>query len=81
VNTFQWYNKRVYKLEENYDCTKKLQAMEKAMEWGDKIPLGIIYKEEKPSYTDKVDFLREGLPLVDRQHDMEKIKGFMQDFI
>lgn len=81
VNTFQWYSKRVYKLDETYDNTNKLKAIEKAMEWGDKIPLGIIYKENKPTYIDKIDFLREGEPLVDKKTDMEMIKKFMEDFI
>jgi len=28
--------------------------------WGDKIPIGIIYRKEKPSYTDKIHKLKEG---------------------
>lgn len=81
INTFQWYSKRVYRLDESYDCTDKAGAMQKAMEWGDRIPLGIIYREEKPTYHDKVDFLRDGAPLVDRQLEPERIKEFMKDFI
>jgi len=81
VNTFQWYSKRVYKLDESYDPTNKLKAMEKAMEWGDRIPIGIIYCEEKPTYCDKIEFLREGPPLVDRPVDLQKIKGYLNDFI
>ncbi len=81
VNTFQWYSKRVYMLDESYDPTDKLKAMEKAMEWGDRIPIGIIYREEKPTYCDKIEFLREGPPLIDRPIDMQKIKGYLNDFI
>lgn len=80
INTFQWYSKRVYKLEESYDPKDKMTAIQKAMEWGDRIPLGILYKEEKPTYHDKIDFLKNGAPLVDRQTDIEKVKGFMEDF-
>jgi len=81
VNTFQWYSKRVYKLDESYDPTDKLKAMEKAMEWGDRIPIGIIYREEKPTYCDKIEFLKEGPPLIDRPVDIQKIKGYLNDFI
>lgn len=81
VNTFQWYSKRVYKLDNSYDYTDKMGAISKAMEWGDKIPLGIIYKEEKPTFHDKINFLREGAPLVDKETDLSKIRGFMQDFV
>jgi len=80
VNTFSWYKNRAYKLEEGYDPTNKLKAMEKAMEWGDKIPLGILYKEEKEDFHDKIPFLKEGKPLVSADFDLNKIKGFMKEF-
>jgi len=81
VNTFSWYKKRVYNLEDGYDATNKLKAIEKSMEWGDKIPLGILYKENKPDFYDKIDFLRDGDALIDKDLDLEKIKSFMQDFV
>lgn len=80
VNTFQWYSKRVYKLEENYDCTDRLKAMEKAMEWGDRIPLGILYQQEKQTFNDKFDFLKGDQPLIDRDTPMEKVKSYLKDF-
>lgn len=81
INTFQWYNKRVYKLPEDYNPANKLAAMEKAMEWGERIPTGILFRQEKPSFSDKLGFLREGPPLVDRITDIQKIKRYMNDFI
>jgi len=81
VNTFKWYRDRVYKLEDGYDDTNKLKSMEKSMEWGDKIPLGILYKENKPNFHDKIDFLRDGESLIKKDIDLNKIKGFMQDFV
>lgn len=81
TNTFQWYNKRVYKLDENYDPSNKLSAMEKAMEWEERIPTGILFKQEKKTFSDKLDFLREGPPLVDRCVDLNKIKAYMNEFI
>jgi len=80
VNTYQWYGDRVYKLGGDYNPENKLTAIEKAMEWGDKIPIGILYREEKPDFHDKIDFLKNGSPLVDKVIDMEKISGFMNDF-
>ncbi|MBP2641756.1 MAG: 2-oxoglutarate ferredoxin oxidoreductase subunit beta [Firmicutes bacterium] len=80
VNTYQWYNDRVYKLGDDYEPENKLKAIEKAMEWGEKIPIGILYREEKPDFHAKIDFLMNGSPLVDKVIDMEKIKEFMKDF-
>jgi len=51
------------------------------MEWNEKIPLGILYKEIKPDFHDKIDFLRDGDALIDKDLDLEKIKSFMQDFV
>jgi 2-oxoglutarate/2-oxoacid ferredoxin oxidoreductase subunit beta len=52
-HTYDWYRQRLYKLEtEGYTPDNKLKAIERAMEWGDKIPYGIFYKEQKPTSED-----------------------------
>src|SRR5690554_2706413 len=79
VNTFQWYKKRVYKLDESYDPTNKLAAFEKALEWGDRIPIGIIYKEDKPTFTQRIPHLHNGPSLVDRKWSPQDAKRFMED--
>ena len=81
INTFQWYSKRIYKLEENYDCTDRLKAMEKAMEWGDRIPIGILYQQEKQTFNDKFDFLKGDQPLIDKETQMDKVKSYLKDFV
>lgn len=65
VNTYDWYRKRVYHLEEEgYDPTNREAAWEKAYEWGDRIPIGIIYREEGlPTYEDEVRALKGGSPV------------------
>ena len=70
----------MYKLGTDYDPENKLLAMEKAMEWGGKIPIGILYREEKADFHDKLEFLRNGEALVDRTTEVEKISGFLRDF-
>lgn len=54
VNTHQFFRERVYKLdeEEGYDRSDLVTAFERAGEWGDKIPIGIFYQTEKPTYED-----------------------------
>ena len=81
INTFAWYKKRVYNLDENesFNPTDKIQAFTKALEWGDKIPLGVIYREDRDSYTDKVPFLKDA-PLVDLPVETEVIKDFLNEF-
>ncbi len=82
VNNFAWYRDRVYHLDKDYDYTRKITAIEKAMEWGERIPLGIIYREEKSCYHDRIDFLRDGEPLIDQTpSDMKQVSAFMNDFL
>lgn len=81
VNTFAWYNKRVYELDGSYDPTDKLQAMQKAMEFGDRIPIGVLYQEAKKNYHRKNSVLTEGGPLLDRDVDPDVVKKLIDEFI
>jgi len=64
-NTGDWYRKRVYKLDDvkDYDPADRGKALAKAMEWGDKIPIGVVYKQERTSYEELLPALSKG-PLV-----------------
>jgi 2-oxoglutarate/2-oxoacid ferredoxin oxidoreductase subunit beta len=63
-NTYKWYQDRVYKLEETkYDPTDHGAAFQKALEWGDHIPTGVIYKHEREVFEDYVG-VTEQIPLV-----------------
>lgn len=81
VNTFSWYNKRVYELDSSYDPSNKLAAMEKSMEFGDRIPLGIIYQEPKSNYHQKNEVLKSGESLLDRKTEPEIVKRLIKEFI
>jgi len=74
VNTFAWYSKRVYELDSTYDPTSKLAALEKSLEFGDRIPIGVIYREPKPTYHEKNTILKSGVPLLDRKTDLSVVE-------
>ncbi len=60
LNTYDWYRKRVYKLdEEAHDVTDKKKALEKAFEWDDRIPIGIFYNKKRPIYRDSLPHLKD----------------------
>lgn len=70
-NTFKWYRERVYKLDDKeYDTKDKFKAFLKAQEWGDKIPLGIIYEEERPGFETYLPAIKEK-PLVKQELHVE----------
>jgi 2-oxoglutarate ferredoxin oxidoreductase subunit beta len=81
-NTFQWYEERVYKLEDEsgYDPGNKKAALEKAFEWGEKIPIGIIYEEDLPVYEDHLPALSNGA-LVKQKIDPRRIEKLLAEFV
>ncbi len=80
VNTFQWYEQRVYEVEkeEGYDPENELWAYQKAKEWGDRIPIGVIYRYPRPLLEEQHAVLRQG-PLV-RQQPERLIGQLLADF-
>ncbi|NLX92836.1 MAG: 2-oxoacid ferredoxin oxidoreductase [Clostridiales bacterium] len=81
VNTFAWYKERVYELDDSYDSTNKVLALQKAMEFGEKIPTGVIYREEKPSFHQKNSVLMHGQPLLDRLTDPAVVQKLVNEFV
>ena len=81
-NTNSWYRERVYKLEEeqNYDPSDKPLAFAKAEEWGDRIPIGIIYKEERPTFEEQLPALNKG-PLVRQKIEPRQVEGLLNEFL
>lgn len=80
LNTFAFYNQRVYELEEDYDYTNKAIALQKAMEFDDKIPIGVLYKEEMESFHQKNTVLKQGIPMVDRSRSQITVQHLMKEF-
>jgi len=66
LNTYSWFRERLYKLEESgHDPSDFMTAIERSLEFGDQIPVGLLYQEEKPIYDDSEPVLQGG-PLVDQ---------------
>lgn len=81
VNTFKWYKDRVYKLDENYNYNDKELALKTAAEFGDRIPIGILYSEEKPSYMDRLEWMKDRDALVNRKWSPTDAQKFIKDFV
>jgi 2-oxoglutarate ferredoxin oxidoreductase subunit beta len=80
-NTYAWYKERVYKLDEsNYDPANKTAAFEKAQEWGDRIPIGVIYRKERAPFEEQLPALTEG-PLVRQNIDHTKVEKLLEEFV
>jgi 2-oxoglutarate/2-oxoacid ferredoxin oxidoreductase subunit beta len=54
VNTFKWYRERCTPLPDSYDPRDWHQAIETAALWGERIPIGVIYEDPRPTYESGV---------------------------
>jgi len=79
VNTFGWYKSRCQPLPDSYDSTDWAAAMQTSLEWGDKIPVGLIYKNTRPPFEAHFDRLQEE-PLVKQKFDKEKFQKLMDRY-
>jgi len=80
-NTYQWYKERIYKLEEadGYDPADKQQALARAGEWGESIPIGIIYKDKRTTFEELQGALRKG-PLVKQDIDQTRARAMIKEY-
>ena len=80
-NTYQWYKERVYKLEdEKHDSKDRKAALEKALEWGERIPTGVIYEADLPVYEDHLPALSK-TPLVKQKIDTRRVERLLAEFM
>lgn len=83
INTHDWYRQRIYKLEEKgYTPNDRLKALEKAYEgfYDDgKLPIGIFFQEEKPTYEQQLPQL-SNLPLRDLPHNNKCLEEIFKEF-
>ena len=81
INTFAWYNQRVYELDSAYDNTDRAAAMIKSMEFGDRIPIGVLYQKEQPTFHEQHEVLRNGQILAGRRNDPKLVRELMMEMV
>lgn len=67
-NTFGWYKERIRDLQSdlNHDSSNRTSAFERALLWGDTIPVGVFYQsEQEKTFESRIPILDRG-PLVNR---------------
>ncbi len=80
TNTYDWYKERVYKIEdETYDPFDQGAAFKKALEWGDKIPIGILFRCRRKTYEELANL--EGTePLSTRERQEKELDRIWDEF-
>ncbi|MCL4309140.1 MAG: thiamine pyrophosphate-dependent enzyme [Candidatus Thermoplasmatota archaeon] len=80
LNTFDFFRQRVYKLETSgHDPTNIGLAFQRAIEWGEKIPIGLFYKVDHPTYEDLEEVLSAG-PLAHQNAGLVGREKLLDEF-
>ncbi len=79
INTYQWYQQRIHKLDAE-NPTDRIAAFKLTEEWGDKIPVGVYYKETRPTYEDELPMIVEK-PLAEHSIDNIDIDPIIQSYL
>ncbi len=79
VNTYDWYKKRCYYIEDGYDPENRVHAFEKALEFGDRIPLGVIYRHHRHTYEAGIPAIKD-TTLVKQPLRAPDLEGIMKAF-
>ncbi|HQD36363.1 MAG TPA: 2-oxoacid ferredoxin oxidoreductase, partial [Thermodesulfovibrio thiophilus] len=61
-----------------YNPTDREVAFKKSLEWGDKIPLGVIYKTERPIFEEQFSVIKDFV-LVKQKFNLN-ISEILQEF-
>ena len=80
VNTYQWYKEHCYELGEGHDPTDHAQALSIGLEFGERIPLGVIYKQERPIFEDQFAVFKNGV-LGGQEVSREGLQQIMQGYL
>jgi len=79
VNTYEWYRQRVYHIEPEYNPGDRLGAFKRALEWGDRIPIGIIYKTPRPILEERIPVIRDK-PLLRQPLEILRLEVTLKEF-
>lgn len=79
INTYEWYRQRVYHIEPEYNPEDRVEAFKKALEWGERIPIGIIYKNNRPIFEERIPVIKD-TPLVKQSFDLSRLEATIKEF-
>lgn len=78
INTYEWYKQRVYHIEPEYNPEDRIEAFKMALRWGDRIPIGVIYKNNRLIFEDRLPVL--DTPLTKQIFDISKLEATLREF-
>lgn len=80
VNTFAWYKKRCKELAPDYDPRNWELAMKTSSEWGDTIPVGVIYENDRKSLDEQYESINGNRGVFGSKPKKEVLQEILNSF-
>lgn len=82
INTYQWYKENIYSLDKDksYNPKNRKKAWN-ILDKGDKIPVGLIYQEERPCFEDLELPGKDPLVFEELRVDSSRLEKIMEEFV
>lgn len=80
VNTFAWYKQRCRKITPDHDPADREKAMALALEFGESIPIGVLYQSGRAAFGVDLPTLKRG-PLAQRELDKTALQGVLRSYL
>jgi 2-oxoglutarate ferredoxin oxidoreductase subunit beta len=77
VNTYEWYRERVQEISNDHDPSDRVEAFRLSLEWGEKIPTGVIYKNPRHTIEDSFPVIKDA-PLLKREFTRKRAVEIVQ---
>jgi 2-oxoglutarate ferredoxin oxidoreductase subunit beta len=77
-NTHKWYQERIEKIDKTHDTSNRTAALRIALQEEDRIPTGIFYRRERPTFTDHIDKLKDRA-LIDCRYQAESLREILRE--
>ena len=80
VNTFGYYKEHTYELEAEYDAGNLQTALLRSLEYGPKIPLGILYQVSMPTFQQQRPDIYDATPMIDKKSTVQQLNTLLDEF-
>ena len=81
INTLKWYRDMAYDIldVDGYDPFDKFKAWEKAQEWEEGFPIGVLFRVDLPTMVDNIEVLGDE-PLNATHHKAQDVGGLLEAY-
>jgi 2-oxoglutarate ferredoxin oxidoreductase subunit beta len=82
INTYEYFRQKVYKFNDaSYDTASFEAALIKSREWDPRIPIGLFYEVQKPTYEEQDPVLGKGIVPAKEKLENPGVESLFAEFL